>query len=66
MIEFILAVLFSIFLTSTHTSVASVKPCIFPNRCGAGGEQTQVLAQFKPCVFPNRCGASERSLIEKI
>lgn len=37
-------------------SLATVRPCVWPNRCGAAA-RTEALAQFKPCVFPNTCGA---------
>ncbi|MEK7744724.1 MAG: hypothetical protein AAB576_08430 [Elusimicrobiota bacterium] len=37
---------------------AAVKPCVFPNTCGAAQTRTITIAEFRPCVFPNRCGGS--------
>ncbi|HAH06783.1 MAG TPA: hypothetical protein DCM05_09705 [Elusimicrobia bacterium] len=39
--------------TSAPTATAKVKPCVFPNTCGA---QAVELVKVRPCVFPNTCG----------
>lgn len=57
MIELILSALLS-FFTFPQTETAKVKPCVFPNRCGASG----LVAKVKPCVFPNRCGSSGQAV----
>lgn len=52
MLELILSVLLS-FLAAPQPVTAKVKPCNFPNRCGASG----LVAKVQPCQFPNRCGS---------
>lgn len=58
MIQMILVSLLSPFFATAPVQLASVKPCIWPNRCGATvtAPAPLVIAQFKPCVFPNPCG----------
>ncbi len=57
MIQMILVSLLSpFFAQAPSASLAAVRPCVWPNRCGAT-VSAPVIAQFKPCVWPNTCGS---------